>query len=239
MRCSSGPSCWEELRNGWKIRFIRWPAESWILQDVDQLLPADFLLVFPGSNLFCPGSECLNMESRELPSRRALAALLRHIFNGQQNKRMPRLQFHPAGIQQHVSRSEMRKFMAHLESVHPRISWNNFLQQFAQLRNIPLPVTQRINQMPFCFFRRHLESPVESRVRDGNFQFGVQYQERFPGALDNRIRIFASLVQSAFEHVDILQADHRALDAIIPGLIGTHVQHLPSAFVSTHLALLG
>ena len=78
---------------------------------------------------------------------------------------MPWLQFHPAGVEQHISWSEVREIVAHLEIVHPGISRNNFLQQFAQPWDIPLPVAQRINQTSFRFFRAHPESPIERRIR--------------------------------------------------------------------------
>ena len=72
---------------------------------------------------------------------------------------MTGLHFNPAGIEPHVQLPEVGEIVFHLEIVHAGVPRDNFLQQFAQLRNVPLPVAQFINQTPFCFFRATYRKP--------------------------------------------------------------------------------
>jgi hypothetical protein len=72
---------------------------------------------------------------------------------------MTGLHFNPAGIEPHVPLPEVGEIVFHLEIVHAGVPRDNFLQQFAQLRNVPLPVAQFINQTPFCFFRATYRKP--------------------------------------------------------------------------------
>jgi hypothetical protein len=75
-----------------------------------------FVLPQPGNLLASSGS---------IPSARG------HIFDGQQNERLSLLKLDPAGIEQHIPRSEVRKIMAHLKIVHAGVSRNNLLQKLA------------------------------------------------------------------------------------------------------------
>src|SRR5580658_4364636 len=81
----------------------------------------------------------------------ALAVFFRYIFYGQQNEGTVRLEPNPPSVQHHVSRANDGKIMAHFEIVHPGIARNDFLQQLAQLWNIPLAVAQLVNQTAFGF----------------------------------------------------------------------------------------
>jgi hypothetical protein len=54
-----------------------------------------------------------------------------HIFDGQQDERMALLHFNPAGVEQHVSRSEAGKILAHCEIVDVGIARDDLLQQLA------------------------------------------------------------------------------------------------------------
>ncbi len=156
-------------------------------------------------------------------SRNSLMILLRDIFDREQDERMTGLQFNAAGVEQHITGSDARKIVSHGEIVHAGIARNNFLQQFPQLWNIPLPVSQFVDWTVFGLFLRRIKSAVECRIRSGNLQPGIQYYDRFPSTLDNRVCVFPRLIQLTFENVNVLQADHCTFDAIVPGLVGAHV----------------
>jgi hypothetical protein len=67
----------------------------------------------------------------------------------------------------------MGKVVAHCEIVEAGISRNNLLQQFAQLRDVPLPVANLVDQPILGVLARDAENPVESRVGDDNSQFAI------------------------------------------------------------------
>ena len=66
----------------------------------------------------------------------------------------------------------------------------------------------------------------------------VQNQKRFASAFDNCVGVFASLFQGSLECVNILEADDRPLDFVVPGLVRTDAHQVPSAIFFAHLAFM-
>src|SRR5580698_1908432 len=156
-----------------------------------------------------------------------LGCLSGGILDIQQNQLLSRLGFDAAGVEHHASRAEMRKIVAYFEILHPTIVGENIFQQLAQPGNVPLPIAQVVDGTVLGVFARDLETPVESWVGADHSQLVVQDQDCFAGSLDKHIRMLVHLVETTFHDVNILEADHRALNLAVPGFVGTHPHQVP------------
>src|SRR5580700_377507 len=122
MRCSNGPSCREALRKGWKMRFIikmLGAQPRGILQRIRSR--KTFYRRAPPrapSGIFEKTRRSRRGQRLVASLGRALAVLPRHILDSQQDERRPRLQFNPAGVEQHVPLPEMGKIVADFAIVH-------------------------------------------------------------------------------------------------------------------------
>src|SRR5580704_5633424 len=64
----------------------------------------------------------------QILSRGSFPALRRHIFYRQQDEGMAGLHLNPAGVELHLSGSEVGKIMAHFEIIHAGVSRDDFLE---------------------------------------------------------------------------------------------------------------
>src|SRR5580700_11826738 len=102
MRCSSGPSCREALRKGWKMRFIFKMLGAQAQRHFTTNSKQEDLL--PPSTAESAERDIRKSRRSRRGQRlvaslgRALAVLPRHILDSQQDERRPRLQFNPAGV---------------------------------------------------------------------------------------------------------------------------------------------
>ena len=74
----------------------------------------------------------------------------RDILDRQQDPLRPALGFDAPRIQDHVPKSEMLEFVPHFKTVDARVVRRDLVKQFAQLRDIPLPVPEFVDGASLC-----------------------------------------------------------------------------------------
>ena len=60
----------------------------------------------------------------------------------------------------------------------------DLLQQFAQLRDIPLPITEFVDELADGVFRRNTEIPVKRTIGAFDAQVGIEHQQRLTHGID-------------------------------------------------------
>ncbi|OPZ83616.1 MAG: hypothetical protein BWY76_02192 [bacterium ADurb.Bin429] len=111
------------------------------------------------------------------------------IVNRQQNARIPCLPpHHFPRIQQHHARAKFREVMRHRKIRHHLLFRQYFLQQRAQQRDIPLPVSHVVQQPAFGILRRDVKRPIKRRVRALHPQVTRQHHQRFAHRINDRLR---------------------------------------------------
>src|SRR3954465_14210682 len=98
----------------------------------------------------------------------------------------------PARIQSHIAVADVWERVTYLEVLKAGIARENAFQQHAEPRNIPLAVSQFIDQGALGFLRHHLKCPVKAGGGAVHAQIAIQNQERLPDRIDDSLRVLAS-----------------------------------------------
>src|SRR5437763_5571160 len=83
----------------------------------------------------------------------------------------------PAGVEQHHATPDDREGMLQLEIVKDGPRGNNIFEKCAQSRNVPLAVTQLVNEAVLGLVGRDVKSLIEGAVGASDTQGGVQHQQ--------------------------------------------------------------
>src|SRR5580692_10327141 len=72
-------------------------------------------------------------------------------------------------------------------AVHHALLGNNFFQQHAKLRNVPLSVAQRVKQPAVGVLGADLECRIEGAARGDHAQVFVEYENGLADSVDNAL----------------------------------------------------
>ena len=81
----------------------------------------------------------------------------------------------------------MRELVLDLTIRYQAMFRDNFIEQQAKFRNIPLPVTQRVKEFPLCLLGAHLKCRIEGAARSNYAQLFVEYNYRLPDRIDDAL----------------------------------------------------
>ena len=84
--------------------------------------------------------------------------------------------------------SEAGKLVLDLIALHHAVLGNDFFQQHAKLRNVPLSVAQRVKKSAVGVLRAHLECRIEGAARGDHAQLFVEHKNRLADSVDNALR---------------------------------------------------
>src|SRR5579872_464363 len=115
------------------------------------------------------------VEALNTPTIRRLTPSCRH--------QLPRI----TRVQEHDADAKMRKLVLDFIILHHAMVRDNFLEQQAKFRNIPLPVTQCVKEFSLCLLGAHLECRIEGAARSNNAQPFVEYNDRFADCIDDAL----------------------------------------------------
>ena len=105
-----------------------------------------------------------------------------------------RLHFHAVRIQQHGTRAQIEEIMLYLEIINAGVLFCDLSQQLPQLRDIPLPVPEFVNQIALSVLFGDLELAIKRAVRDRYSQIVIQNQNGLSRALDKRVSVMTALL---------------------------------------------
>ena len=91
----------------------------------------------------------------------------------------------PPGAQRHDSATQLIKRLIDLEIMKLLMLGNDLRQQFLELRNVPLVVTELQDRPVQSLFRRDPEGAIEGRIRCDDLEALVKDENRFSQCLDN------------------------------------------------------
>src|SRR5580658_10291044 len=110
------------------------------------------------------------------------------ILHAEQNGRAgAALVEHLAGVQAHRARSETGELMLDFIALHYALLGNNFFQQDAKLRNVPLSIAQRVKKSAIGILGADLESRIEGAARSDHAQVLVEYKNGLAHSVDNAL----------------------------------------------------
>jgi hypothetical protein len=66
---------------------------------------------------------------------------------------------------------------------------NHAFQQYSKRRNIPLPVSEVVNELPFGVLATHSEHTIEGSAGRPDMQRAVDYKHRLTNRIDNALRV--------------------------------------------------
>src|SRR5580700_12097536 len=72
-------------------------------------------------------------------------------------------------------------------AIHHALLGNNFFQQNAKLRNVPLSIAQRVKKPAFGVLGVDLESQIEGAARGDHAQVFVEYKNGLANSVDNAL----------------------------------------------------
>src|SRR5919109_5290408 len=110
-----------------------------------------------------------------------------------------------AGIQEHRPQPEALKLVFDLEVLKLAVLWQYLFQQCPQSGNIPLAVSQFIDELVLGLFRGDLECVIESPIGRPYAQVLIKNDKRLADRLDDRFGV-------VLEIININQHNHRAVD---------------------------
>src|SRR5579862_7247488 len=96
-----------------------------------------------------------------------------------------------------------------------------------QFRNVPSAITDVINPAPLRARRRNSKGVIERGICRCHMQIGIEDQYRLSGSLDESVSIRAARLRIRLQRMDILQADHCAINFVVPGFVWPHSQRIP------------
>ena len=105
-----------------------------------------------------------------------------------------------ARIQEHDARPDLRKLVLHLKVVQHTVIGSDLFQQRAQGRNIPLAITQRVQQLALRFLPVDAECQVERAACRNDAQVLVEDQERLAHRINDGLRKRATILNVSKWH---------------------------------------
>ena len=87
-------------------------------------------------------------------------------------------------VKQHYAAADDGKGVFELKVVKYGALWNNILQQRTQVRDIPLSVTELVDEVILGFSWRYVKSLIKRAVGGLNAQGGVEHQQGFAHGID-------------------------------------------------------
>src|SRR5580704_19207914 len=115
-------------------------------------------------------------------------APLSDILHAEQNGRAgAALVENLTGVQAHRARSEARELVLDFIALHHALLGNNFFQQHAKLRNVPLSIAQRIKKPAFGVLGADLEYRIEGATCDDHAQVFVEDKNGLVDSVDNAL----------------------------------------------------
>src|SRR6202035_3784384 len=165
-----------------------------------------------------------------------------HVFDRKQNAALP----YPIGrdalsIQPHSPSTDMRKRMFDFQIFKGLVPEKSFSQKLAQPGNIPLPISQVIDEPSLCLGAGYAKCFVKGGGGSVNAKICVQYDQRLSDRLDQPFGIIARLFcrpQRSLQGIDVGKNDDYAIDTIIDSPIGANANGIPMPRFVLNLSLL-
>jgi hypothetical protein len=110
----------------------------------------------------------------------------------------------------------------------------HLLQEAAEGGDVPLAVSDVVEQLVERLRLRRLEDSEESPVGQLDSQLGVEHQDRLADGLHEGIRLLALL-----DRVDVEEHDRRAFDLVVDRAVGPDPKRIPAPVLGADLALQG
>ena len=109
-------------------------------------------------------------------------------------------------IEQHDALAERLENMLHRVVLDGFVLRERFVEQPAQIRDVPLPVAEVVEQLPLGVAGRDAEQPIEGRVRALHAQPPVEHEQRMAHRVDDRLGEVARLAERFVRVVELLVA---------------------------------
>ena len=145
------------------------------------------------------------------------------------------------GVEQHGAAAQLLEVVLDLEIVDAGALCQDFPQQLAQARDVPLSIAQVVDKPADCLAGRDAEGAVEGAIGAFDAQFVIEHQQRLAHGLDRVLGVIAcggGGLLGALLRVDVHQHQHRAVHLVVEGHVGAHAQGIPAAAFVAHLAFL-
>src|SRR6266516_1644892 len=94
---------------------------------------------------------------------------------------------HPARVEQHCAPSDRRKLVLDLVGLDSAMLWNDFFEESAERRNIPLSVAQVIEQPALRVLRIRSKRLVKGPARGDHAQVPIEYDEGLAHSVDDHV----------------------------------------------------
>ena len=126
------------------------------------------------------------------------AAPLRHVFHRQHEQFPVVTRLELACIEQHHSAANHREGVLELEIVEDRALGDNVFQQCSQVGDVPLAVTQLVDQTALGLRERDVEGLIEGAVGGLDAQRRVEDQERLAHRVDDVLGVGLDILDQWF-----------------------------------------
>src|SRR5207244_6254689 len=126
-----------------------------------------------------------------------------------------------------ISRAQIEEIMLYLEIINAGVLFCDLSQQLPQLRDIPLPVPEFVNQIALSVLFGDLELAIKRAVCDRYSQIVIQNQNGLSRALDKRVSVMTALLQRTLQRVDVQEADHSYLNLSFRGVVRKDSHQVP------------
>ena len=94
---------------------------------------------------------------------------------------------HLAGVQAHGALSEVGEFMLDLVALHHALLGYDFLEQHAELRNVPLAIAQRVKRPALGVVGLDPEGRIKGAARGDHAQLLVEHKNGLADGVDNAL----------------------------------------------------
>ena len=122
------------------------------------------------------------------------------------------------------------KLCSSSKSLKTELLGNDVLEQRAQSRNVPLPVTQLVDELVLGLFRRDVKGLIKGAVRRVDAQAAVENEERLAHGVDDVLGVRFDLLEQLLRPSSLRDVFHRQEDEL--GMQSSGVeQHHPAADV--------
>src|SRR5579871_2961262 len=126
---------------------------------------------------------------------------------------------HLAGIQAHRTVAELGKFMLDLIVLHRALFRDDLLQKYAQFRDVPLPVSQRVEKSLLGVLGRNVEYGIKRAARGDDAQLLVENEDGLSNGVDDALSERAGIrdVRKLFSKVGGVHGAFRAFGSSTAG----------------------
>ena len=161
-----------------------------------------------------------------------LALFLGSILDGQKDEVFARMGFDAAGVDAHGAGAEMREVVTDFEIVGALIVQDDLVKQSAKGGNVPLLFAEIVNQLSFRFRGGNPEEAAKGGIGQSDTKITIENQQGFAGVFNEGVGEDTSVIEIAFENINIVEAEDGAFHRVAGCAVGTNTDGIPFAEAS-------